>query len=229
MPTIKFTDITAEVPPEFYPVPAKLSIPTWLKELAPYMDKNFKVLEGRQTNQTAKRCVPMLDAVTSGYVIKLTHDLEITQQNGAPYFKWPAGLGIDFHSANQVSTHQAAKDKHAIPKWNNPFSIETPAGYSCLFIPHLNTENKIITPFAGIVDTDSYIAPVNFPFQLQKRFEGLIPAGTPIVQVIPFRRDEWKMEIAVGQTEKIRLNGQRVFSAFRNAYRNAFWSRKSFN
>jgi hypothetical protein len=26
-------------------------------------------------------------------------------------------------------------------------------------------------------------------------FEGLIPKGTPVAQVIPFKRDKWKMKI----------------------------------
>jgi predicted membrane-bound spermidine synthase len=52
------------------------------------------------------------------------------------------------------------------------------------------------TILPGIVDTDTYTAPVNFPFVLNDiNFEGLIPAGTPIAQVIPIKRDEWQMSL----------------------------------
>jgi hypothetical protein len=55
----------------------------------------------------------------------------------------------------------------------------------------------MFTILPGIVDTDQYKAAVNFPFVLNEadKFEGLIPAGTPMAQVIPFKRDSWKMEI----------------------------------
>ena len=52
------------------------------------------------------------------------------------------------------------------------------------------------TIMPGIVDTDTFDHPVNFPFQMnEKGFEGVIKAGTPMVQVIPFKRDEWEMQI----------------------------------
>ena len=43
-----------------------------------------------------------------------------------------------------------------------------------------------------MVDTDKYPIPVHFPFLLKKNFEGLIKQGTPIIQVIPFKRESWK-------------------------------------
>ena len=47
---------------------------------------------------------------------------------------------------------------------------------------------------SGIVDTDNYINTINFPFILHKRDEQfLIKKGEPMVQVIPFKRESWKM------------------------------------
>jgi hypothetical protein len=64
-----------------------------------------------------------------------------------------------------------------------------------LFISPLHRETPIIA-LPGIVDTDIYRAPVNFPFVLRDpKMSGLIPAGTPIIQVIPIKRDQWQMEI----------------------------------
>lgn len=229
MPTIKFTDITGQVPEQFQPVPGKQAIPEWLKKLAPYMGKDFQVFDNRQTNQTAKRCVPMLDAVMAGYVIRLTHDIHISQRDGAPYFQWSSGLGVEFHAPEQASTHEAGQRGYAIPKWMNPWAIQTPPGYSSMFIPPLNSEEKVIVPFSGIVDTDTYYSPVNFPFILEKGFEGIVHAGTPIVQVIPFRREAWKMELLSGQTEKIARNQNSIASVFRNAYRGMYWARKDYS
>ena len=47
-----------------------------------------------------------------------------------------------------------------------------------------------------MVDTDTFTAPVHFPMVLTDiKFEGLIPAGTPIAQIVPFQRESWTMEI----------------------------------
>ena len=236
MPTIKFTDITGQVPEQFNPIPAKLAIPEWLKRLAPYLpaDENdtrprFRVLGNRETNQTAKRCLPMLDAVMAGYILPLSHDVDVTRTVGMPSFQWFTGLGVGFHSPEQLSTHEAGKGEYGIPKILNPWAIETPAGYSCLFIPQLNSDKTVVSPFAGVVDTDQYYSPVNFPFQLAESFTGIIPAGTPIVQVIPFKRETWKMEIESGTNQRIARNQNSIFTTFRNAYRNMYWNRKDYS
>ena len=236
MPTIKFTDITGEVPEIFYPTPAKVSIPEWIKNLRPYFSDEeeekslkFKIFGTGTTNQTAKRCIPMLDAVMSGYIIYLPQDVKVSEFEGDTYFDWANGLGIGFHDPRQLSTHSVSHSNMKIPKMHNPWSIETPAGYSCLFLPHINSEETTIKPFSGVVDTDMYTAPVNFPFQLQEGFTGVIPAGTPVVQVIPFKREAWKMELNSGSEKKILRNMKSIFSVYRDAYRNMFWSKKDYS
>ncbi len=60
-------------------------------------------------------------------------------------------------------------------------------------------------------------------------FSGMIPAGTPIVQVIPFKREPWEMQIG-GQREIEEANsvGRRHATKIFNIYRSLFWSRKEF-
>jgi len=221
MPTIKFTDTTGLVPEDYYPVPSKFHIPEWLKRLAPYSDE-------KQNDQTAKRCIPMLDAVMSGYTIVTTEDIKVEQTETTPFYRWPSGLGIEFHAVAQAKTNEKV---HApIPKWLNPWSIETPRGYSCLFLPPLNNERLPFAPFAGVVDTDTYVAVINFPFLLtDPKFEGTVEAGTPIVQVIPFQREAWTMETVIGNTEQVDRAARRLRSKFKGGYRNLFRSPKSFD
>ena len=77
----------------------------------------------------------------------------------------------------------------------------------------------------GIVDTDTYNAPVNFPFVLNNiKFEGLIPAGSPMAQVIPFKRDSWEMEIGgteefVNQNKVTTLLRTKFFDSYKTQYR----------
>ena len=54
-------------------------------------------------------------------------------------------------------------------------------------------------PLCGLVDSDVYDGVVNFPFIVPALDEGtqvMIPAGSPFVQIIPVKRDEWNEEIS---------------------------------
>jgi hypothetical protein len=82
---------------------------------------------------------------------------------------------------------------------------------------------------SGVVDTDVYINLINFPFILNKRDEQfLIKRGEPMVQVIPFKRDSWKMWSGF-YMEK--LHGK-VHNSIKNRwmdkYKNLFWKKKSY-
>jgi hypothetical protein len=46
-----------------------------------------------------------------------------------------------------------------------------------------------------VVDTDKHPIVINFPFVINKDFSGIIPAGTPIIQAIPFKRDTWDSKV----------------------------------
>lgn len=152
-----------------------------------------------QTTATAKRCMPIFDAITGGYIIVSPADVYVSQKEDvtgkvAPYFEWSNYGLIQFHPVEQAPEHPSNNGSPAYPKWNNSWAIKTPDGYSTLFIQPMHRES-VFTILPGIVDTDTYTAPVNFPFVLNDpTFEGLIPAGTPIAQVIPIKRDSWKME-----------------------------------
>ena len=76
-------------------------------------------------------------------------------------------------------------------KFHNPWAIRTPPGWSCLVTAPLNRTNDVVQILAGVVDTDRYQAPVNFPF-VTIAGDGVhtLEKGTPLVQVIPFQRTE---------------------------------------
>jgi hypothetical protein len=115
------------------------------------------------------------------------------------------------------------------PKWTNPYSIKTTKGYSTLFTQPFHRES-VFTIMPGIVDTDIYTAPVNFPFVLNDlTFEGIIPAGTPIAQVIPFKRDAFKMKIGNKKDLQDALRIQSFIPLkFFNKYKSMFWHRKEY-
>ena len=234
MQTIKFTD-TIGVPKEYCPVPASKIIPEWYKNLESYIGEEKKPNGTGGTNITAKRCMPIFDAITSGYII-LTHtDLWVSQrpdENGKmqPAYEWPNFGALGHHAKEQLPDHpDGAGHEFIYPKWRNAWAIATPPGYSTLFISPLHRETPIMV-FPGVVDTDTYNAPVNFPFVLRdSKMDGLIPAGTPIMQVIPFKREEWQMEIGGAkelQEQENMIN--RIRSVFFDSYKKQFRQPKEY-
>jgi hypothetical protein len=223
---------------EYSPQPASRHVPDWYKTMESYIGEIKKPSGEGQTSATIKRCMPVFDAITGGYIIPTYVDIFVTQvpaldpnnfglQETAPWYEWPSMKPIQFHPIEQAPKHPARKELSedaGYPKWNNPWGIKTPPGYSCLFVPPFHRDS-LFTILPGIVDTDSYNAPVNFPFALNDwKFEGLIPAGTPMVQVIPFKRDSWQMSI--GNEEDIKEQEHinktlrsRFFDVYKNTYR----------
>lgn len=218
----------------FYPKPASSFIPDWYKDTETYLtESNNEANSISRDFSTIKRCPPIFDSITSGYIIVTPSDLMIKRQDGAPYYIWLEDL-IDFHPADQALLHpyKVIKDDGNIadyPKIMNPWHVQTPKGYSSLFIPPMHRQN-IISILPGVVDTDIFKLTVNFPFVLSNpEFEGVIPAGTPIAQVIPFKRDEWKMSVDEDpDMNEIKDQYSLFDSKFLNVYRTFFWQKKKY-
>jgi hypothetical protein len=197
-----------------------------------YIGEEKKPSGEGMTSATIKRCMPVFDVITQGYIITTYVDIFISQKEQTddegnlkvmPWYEWPSFGPIQFHPIQQAPTHPA-KNGVAYPKLINPWGIKTPPGYSTMFTAPVHREN-IFTIMPGVVDTDTYLAPVNFPMVLTDvKFEGLIPAGTPIAQIIPFQRESWAMELGKEEnlieqnkvTSKLRT---RFFDSYKNQYR----------
>jgi hypothetical protein len=172
------------------PYSARKYIPNWFKALPMRID-NIE----RLNNSTVKRCVPFLDAMSIGYIIPLPADVEIETNNDASGIKWNTKFYknvIDTHGKAQITTQKSPHPHENIPplKFINPWLVTTPPGWSTLFIPPINREDTRFTCIGGLVDTDVYDNFINLPFMFtQPNFTGIIPAGTPLVQAIPIKRD----------------------------------------
>lgn len=171
------------------PYPAKKSIPQWYKETGNY-DKKSNLIK------TVKKCPPFLDAFTTGYIIPFASEchIKIKEQRQVTY----GGPGTMFLSMHVKAQYESSpwKDK-IVMKYSSPWIIETPPGWSCLFLHPLNDDNANFSSIAGIVDTDTYRLPVNFPFLVtaQPGAEFTLTKDTPMIQVIPFFRQEWEHEV----------------------------------
>jgi hypothetical protein len=225
----------APVADRYHPYPTSSIVPEWYKKMEKHIGgKQFYEPKNYGTSHTVKACVPISDTLTFGYIIPLPADLFVTQvplENGGtePYFSWADGLGVGNQTITQAEHYPAGKNVTYYPKVNNPWGIKTPKGYSCMFIPPMNNPNGFFSAIPGIVDTDTYTNPVNFPFIMDDpSFTGIIPAGTPVVQVIPFKRDNWESEVKEALAKDIITVATNLKAHIFNAYKKVFWSRKEF-
>lgn len=234
---ITFTNVLG-VPDGYNPTPASDLVPDWYKNLGSYMGGKKEPNVHNESPGTAKKCMPIFDAITGGYIIYTYCDIFVSQKleygkvtgKKHPFFQSPSFKPITFHQKEQLPDHpNGAGHDIQYPKWNNAWSIKTEPGYSCLFVSPFHRETPMIA-FPGIVDTDTYTAPVNFPFVLKDpSMEGLIPAGTPIVQVIPFKRDSWQMSFGnekdIEEQENLR---KKLKTLFFDSYKRQFRQLKEY-
>lgn len=215
MKKIKFFSIDINL--EFIkPVPASKMIPEWYRNIP-------GVIDGIET---VKKCMPFLDGMTNGYMILLPADIYIENGNIQQITN---DSFVETHSESQVTGIQIPKEFSSKPyKWINPFVIKTPRGYSTMFV---HPANRVDLPFytiTGVVETDKFDLPVNFPFFVRKDFTGIIKAGTPVAQVFPFKRQDWEHEIEDRKQFKLPLYRFTMHNPPLGFYKKYFWQRKLF-
>jgi hypothetical protein len=229
MKDIIFTDVLTDGKVVGLPKPANSFIPDWYKKIESYVGGKKVPSDYGQTSATIKKCIPVFDAITAGYIIVSPCDVYVEQKEGVPFFKWSGFDTITFHPITQTIGHPATKDGFDSPKWMNPWAIKTPKGYSVLIVSPMHRDLPFeILP--GIVDTDTYSNPINFPFKLlNPKWEGLIPVGTPIAQVIPFKREPWNMKLG-GEKELtvIKYIQLKSSTAFFDKYKKFWWHSKEY-
>ena len=176
------------------PVPARTAMPTWFRRL-PGLDRD--VLDHRCNGLTVKRCVPFLDALTTGWIVPLAATVRLEVSDGGATVH--AGWEFDRELVSPHGGWQAAGnpwEPRALMKFHNPWAICTPPGWSCLIVSPLNHANDVVQMLSGVVDTDRYRAPVNFPFvTIADDGVHVLEKGTPLVQVIPFQRDDMEADV----------------------------------
>lgn len=211
------------------PYPARKLVPDWYKALP---SKLHPGLEGG----SLKRCPPFLDAMVTGWIIPLVGDVEIKTNDDATgvSYNWSYTRPlIENHNPAQITHEKSPSPIGHLPpmKWLNWWAIKCPPGYSLLFMPPLNRPDPRFTVFSGLVDADGYFEFINFPFVFtEPGFHGIIEAGTPLVQVIPVRRDTLFRKTKVRAFNEADLrdleNTRRRRASHVSHYRDHIWERK---
>lgn len=183
------------------PVPAKKEIPEWYKKQHKYTNgSHLEIGDNGNPNHTIKSCMPVFDILTSGYLIKTPVDIYIEKlADGSIKSHWSSNqiVAVEWHPVSQFNEFKIPEGYHqsAAFKFIQPWVIETPPGYSCIFMQPALREGLPFEIIPAIVDTDKHPIKINFPFFIKEDFEGLIPTGTPIAQIIPFKRENWAHKV----------------------------------
>lgn len=190
--------------------------PEWFKRLKPDMGMTY---ENGLPAMTAKACLPMTDAFSLGFILPLPYDvlIRVPEDRVSIELGWAEGVAfrpVEQHHPAQIGAPEPPFERTMPLKFINPWRIKVPEGYSVLFVQPLSRPDLPFTCFSGFVDCDRFDTTVNLPFAWTgPAGEHLLPAGTPIAQMIPIRRDTLiKQERARGSTAE-ELAGQAAAAA----------------
>lgn len=212
MPTLEFNTTNEKAFKYFRPLPSKMLKPDWWKELKP-IEFGGRV----NVNNTIKICPAMVDWLNNGYYITTCTDIHVEYHpNGINHrgasFNWiakmpeypayetathPRGQFKDCEYAKEDHTEGDLSDHDAV-KIKIPWGLKTPLGYSTMYLDPWLFQNRSWQTWQGIIDTDTYTGGdlnglvIIYP-KIKESF--IIPKGTPIVQVVPYKRENWKAAI----------------------------------
>ena len=212
------------------PKPAKNYIPQWYKDIQienkPQFDNS-----GDITNENVKHCVPFLDALTQGYIQESWTDIYIEFDGKALGYHFPVKPAIMGHrnKKNIPLIENIFYDTEFV--WNEQWIPKLPKGYSALYTSPLNYFTLPFRSLDAVIDSDNYYHEYTgqYPFYIYKGFVGLIPAGTPLYQIIPIKRDDWKSKNLLYNEEQNKINNHKLRKHYFRSYKTLFWQKKRFD
>ena len=230
--------LTKESPSK--PDPVIKTIPDWYRKadrfaINPVNDEYWTDPFNGGKVPTWKACPAIFDIMGSGYVYKTPCDIEITEVNGKPRLKVLDKKSQDFVQVRppmlQFVSPQGYYEEHFA--WWSDWAVELPEGYSALYTQPFNRFELPFLTTSGIIDNDKVHLPGTMPFFVVKGFNGIIPAGTPYAQILPFKRENWQSEIIdkVGHQEMYKKNmenSQKYRVPNGGVYQKEVWERRTY-
>jgi hypothetical protein len=219
MKEIEFITEDPLIAETFPPRPAKDALPEWYKSI-PNID--LKSLN----KGNVKNCLPVDDYISAGYIVFNAYQIHLEEkfvnfQNHLYVSTMKQVKNKDFQNFNYNQCPYSDQPKD-IFKIKTDWRIKTPLGYSCLIQQPAYIKNPKWKLFPSIIDTDEYDDVISVAgIVLDKNITYMNP-GDPLIQIIPFKRDDWFMTTSIGS-----INSKTSHYLF-EAYKNLFHKIKKF-
>jgi hypothetical protein len=217
-----------------YPRPATHNIPDWYRSQKIYSNGENNTANAYKKGfsvATYKACTPLIDTMTSGYVVTTPADIMVLiGKDNERNISWNVSWNLlDVQDEAVLGNYPIPHGySPSMLRWYVDWIIETPPGYS-LWITH--PSHRYDLPFLtinGFVDTDKYPNKLIFPFFLKDNFEGIIEKGTPIAQIFPIKREHWITNLKEYNPDTEIIERNNVKLKMLRSYKNFFWSKKKY-
>lgn len=202
MPTIEFKTFDKDNKTfEYYkPVLAKKYLPEWWRN---FPSRNGFMME---PTVTFRGCPAMQDLLATGWYIVLTKDVEVFHDTSGNRSTWQvidpennSHIGTPPHAQSQMhqDLHYATREDGVVQtafKFKTGIGIITPPNYSIMMTDPFLFQHRDFSTWQGIMHTDYFnnalenCQVICYP-KVENSFK--IKAGTPIAQIIPYKREEW--------------------------------------
>ncbi len=184
---------------------------------------------------TWKACPALFDIMSTGYVLVTPCDIEFfINDKGLIDYRIENEYYKDFCSARPQMPqfehpHGFYKEHFAwFPEW----AVKAPEGYSVLYSTPFNRYDLPFMTVSGIIDNDKVNLPGTMPFFLREGWTGIVPSGTPYIQLLPFKREDWKSDIVIPSQSEMMRNNIENTKKYRipngGIYKNEVWSKRTY-
>ena len=221
------------------PEPIIKTIPEWYRKADRFAvnestDEYWKAPDGGKI-PTWKACPAVFDIMGTGYTLKTPCDVEFYMKGQNLAVKINNPMYQDFCSARptmpQFVNPKGYHSDHFA--WFPDWAVEVPEGYSVLYAQPFNRFELPFLTTSGIIDNDKVNLPGTMPFFVAEGFVGIIPAGTPYAQMIPFLRENWESEIKIEDPKNLMNKNQNNSNKYRvpdgGIYKNEVWTKRTYS
>ena len=215
-------------------IPAKKTIPEWYKRIPSYLKPRDGLKHFGRDLSTIKKCMPFFEGLSFGYMLTLPFDILVESTAEDVTMSWQVNVpdgSVEVEMEERIPGLIVPDGYSKKPMRLNLFpSIITPKGHSILITHPINRYDLPFYTFGAVVDADYDGMQISATMLVKKDFKGILEKGTPIAQIIPFKRDDWLIEKGDVKTkEDLSKEIFGLTSTIKNAYVKNFWHKKNFN
>jgi hypothetical protein len=210
------------------PRPAVDFLPDWYKSMPSVGEEKFNLSPA--ANVTAKKCFPLKDAITAGYIVTLWADIFVDNDGEYPLIKWATSEAVIDTWSPQQSAGYEIPSNCSLPvfKYLHGWIPKTPKGYSCTVTHPVGYPNLPFFTLSGVIDTDKLTTSANAPFVLKTGFSGIIKKGTPMFQITPFKREKWESTFSSRTIEDDYYENEKLKTSLVSSYGRFLRSKKEY-